>query len=167
MKYIGTKIISAMPMTRLAYNHYRNWQVPAGENPNDEGYLVEYLDGGKPNDPRHDGYISWSPKEQFEAAYNPVTHNMSFGHALVALSAGSRVARVGWNGKAMWLILVQGAGADVNSIDYIVRDDTDGVPTDGLKMLSWIGMRTAGSEFVPWLASQTDILAQDWCVVDG
>ena len=34
-----------------------------------EGYLVEYTDGGKPSDPRHTGYISWSPKEQFDKAY--------------------------------------------------------------------------------------------------
>lgn len=43
--------------------------LPTNEDGGDEGYLVEYLDGGKPNDDRHAGYISWSPKAQFEAAY--------------------------------------------------------------------------------------------------
>ena len=56
--YIGTKIIRALPMTRQEYNDYRGWQLPADENGDDEGYLVEYVDGGKANDPRHDGYIS-------------------------------------------------------------------------------------------------------------
>ena len=61
--YIGTKIINAKPMTRQAYNELRGWTVPADENPDDEGFLVEYVDGGKANHPDFKGYISWSPKE--------------------------------------------------------------------------------------------------------
>lgn len=67
--YIGTKMINAQPMMRGAYNDYRNWSAPEGEDQAVSGYLVEYLDGGKPNDSRHAGYISWSPSEQFDAAY--------------------------------------------------------------------------------------------------
>lgn len=67
--FIGTKMLKATPMNRLAYNEYREWILPPNEDGSDEGYLVEYTDGGKPNDPRHKGYISWSPKEQFDAAY--------------------------------------------------------------------------------------------------
>ena len=46
-KYIGTKEIKAIPMNRLEYNKLRGWTVPAEENPNDEGYLVEYADSKK------------------------------------------------------------------------------------------------------------------------
>lgn len=67
--YTGTKLINAMPMTRASYNALRSWSLPADENGDDEGYLVEYTDGGKPNHPDFAGYISWSPKAQFEAAY--------------------------------------------------------------------------------------------------
>lgn len=67
--YIGTKMIRAEAMTRAAYNEFRSWPLPANESGADEGYLVEYLDGGKPNVPTHAGYVSWSPKQQFEAAY--------------------------------------------------------------------------------------------------
>ncbi|WP_236192326.1 crAss001_48 related protein [Pseudomonas urethralis] len=67
--YIGTKIVMALAMTRLAYNEYRGWDLPADENGADEGYLVEYTDGGAPNHPGHAGYISWSPKAQFDAGY--------------------------------------------------------------------------------------------------
>ena len=70
-RHIGTKIVTATPMTRLQYNVYRGWDLPANENPDDEGYLVEYTDGGKPNHEKHAGYISWSPKEQFDNAYRP------------------------------------------------------------------------------------------------
>lgn len=69
--YIGTKTVKAFPMSRLAYNEYRGWVLPVNEDPADEGYLVEYLDGGKPCDDRHEGYISWSPKAVFEQSYKP------------------------------------------------------------------------------------------------
>ena len=70
-KFVGRKNVLAEPMTRLAYNEYRGWELPADENGADEGMLVEYIDGGKANDHRHDGYISWSPKEVFVNAYKP------------------------------------------------------------------------------------------------
>lgn len=69
MRYIGTKTIIAEAMTRAAYNTFRGWTLPADENGADEGYLVEYQDGGKPNVPGRAGYVSWSPKEQFDNAY--------------------------------------------------------------------------------------------------
>jgi hypothetical protein len=68
-QYIGTKIINATPMTRLAYNELRDWELPENENGEDEGFLVEYLDGGEANHPDYAGYISWSPKAVFENAY--------------------------------------------------------------------------------------------------
>lgn len=61
-KYIGVKQVEAKPMTRGEYNDYRDWTVPEGENPNDEGYVVKY----------EDGYVSWSPKETFEKSYHVV-----------------------------------------------------------------------------------------------
>lgn len=70
--YEGTKRLLAQPMTRDAYNQYRGWETPADENPKDAGYLVEYQDGGKPNCPRHAGYISWSPSDVFERSYKLV-----------------------------------------------------------------------------------------------
>ena len=70
-RYIGTKILDAVPMTLGEYNIYRGWDLPKDEvnRVNGEGYLVEYLGGGTPNHPKHKGYISWSPKDVFEKAY--------------------------------------------------------------------------------------------------
>lgn len=72
LQYIGTKIVAARPMNRADYNTYRGWALPADEDGRDEGYLVEYHDGGTPNDKRHAGYISWCPAEQFERANVPI-----------------------------------------------------------------------------------------------
>lgn len=64
-KYIGTKLVQARPMTRGAYNRYRGWENPADENPEDEGYLIQYPDG----------YVSWSPKGMFDHSYLEVDDN--------------------------------------------------------------------------------------------
>ena len=68
-KYVGIKFVRAKPMTRLAYYQLRGWTLPEDENGDDQGYLVEYLDGGKPNLQGYEGYVSWTPKEQFDNAY--------------------------------------------------------------------------------------------------
>ena len=67
--YVGTKVIHAEPMTRADYNTFRGWDLPADENGADEGYLVEYADGGDANVAGFAGYVSWSPKEVFDRAY--------------------------------------------------------------------------------------------------
>ncbi|MNP89066.1 hypothetical protein D3C85_14620 [compost metagenome] len=69
--YIGVKIILGQPMTRGDYNAYRGWKTPERENPEDEGYMVEYPDSAG-NHPDHAGYISWSPKSVFDKSYIPV-----------------------------------------------------------------------------------------------
>ena len=69
--YIGTKVIHATPMSRQEYNYFRGWDLPANEVGADEGYLVEYSDGGQGNVPGVTGYVSWSPKAVFEKAYVP------------------------------------------------------------------------------------------------
>lgn len=71
VQYTGTKTIMATPMTRGEYNALRGWEVPADEDANDAGYLVEYQNDSKSNVESFDGYISWSPQKPFELAYNP------------------------------------------------------------------------------------------------
>ena len=150
--FIGTKIVNATPMNRADYNEYRNWVLPANEEGSDDGYLVEYTDGGKANDSRHAGYISWSPKAQFDAAYRE-TSGLTFGLAIEALKKGAKVARAGWNGKGMWLSLVTSWSGNV---------DPD---SEQYQLLNFIAMRTAQADIVPWLASQTDMLAEDWLIL--
>ena len=82
-----------------------------------------------------------------------------FGWALQQLREGRRVCRPGWNGKGMWIILVK--AEDWNN-DFPLEL---GGPLGSL-CLPWIGMKTAQEGFVPWLASQTDILAEDWAIAE-
>jgi len=57
-QYIGVKQIKAASMTRQDYSDFRGWDFPADENGSDEGYLVEYLDGGIANTEAYKGYVS-------------------------------------------------------------------------------------------------------------
>lgn len=158
--YIGTKQVSAKPMNRADYNTLRGWDLPADENGNDDGYLVEYHDGGQTNHPDFKGYISWSPKDVFNRSYREVT-GLTFGLAIEALKQGHRVARAGWNGKGMFLFLVPGSTFQVN------RPPLLGIYPLGtvVNYCPHIDMKTADDKMVPWLASQTDALAEDWVIV--
>jgi len=158
--YIGTKLVRSEPMTRAAYNDFRCWTLPADENGADDGYLVEYLDGGKPNTATHAGYVSWSPKAQHEAAYRE-TSGMSFGLAVEAMKKGFNAVRAGWNGKGMFVTLITPECYTLPNPNFVASPGFDGEP----HLLPWIGMKTADNGFVPWLASQTDMLADDWAIL--
>lgn len=142
-KYIGVKIIWAIPMTREAFEakHGRN----VGGDKHGEGYEVTY----------EGGYQAWSPKDVFDAAYRPID-GMTFGLAIEALKMGKKVARRGWNGKGIFIELQVPDQYSKMSSPYIFIDTT-GLQTDN---------PDAPRSRVPWLASQTDMLAEDWRVVE-
>lgn len=87
---------------------------------------------------------------------------MNFGHALETLKAGGLVARAGWNGKGMYLYLVKGGEFVVNREPLLTILGAGTVA----RYCDHIDMRTADGSLVPWLASQTDVLAEDWAVVE-
>ena len=106
-----------------------------------EGYRVRYADG----------YESWSPQEAFDDAYRECDA-MTFGLALECLKKGMHVCRAGWNGKGMWLELQSPDEHSKMTLPYVFLN----YPADA--------QNTPGAR-VPWLASQTDMLAEDWKVV--
>lgn len=140
--YYGTKLIKAEPMTRLAYNLFRGWTLPSDENADDEGYLVEYHDGGAGNVPSHVGYVSWSPKAVFEKSYFP-SGSLNFGHALEALKIGLKVCRLG-------------------NYDRFLQYIPNGGPLEECILVS-LG---ANKVQVNWSPSLEELLANDWCVLD-
>ena len=85
---------------------------------------------------------------------------MNFGVALALLKTGSRVRRDGWNGPDQYIYLVAGSNFKVN------REPLLSMFGEGHKMTyqPHIDMITQQGSAVPWLASQTDVLAEDWVV---
>ena len=156
-KYIGTKLVMAEPAHRYWMSDGEKVIVAYDEdNPKkvkdatacEDGYKVVYPDG----------YESWSPKEVFEEAYR-LSDGMSFGLAIEAAKRGERIARKGWNGKNQYVELAC-------CISYVNRDQLT-VNVDhkniGNKALAFVG--TSGVQ-LGWLASQADMLAEDWYIVE-
>lgn len=87
---------------------------------------------------------------------------LSFSEALQAVKEGKKVSRVGWNGKGMFIFVVPGSTFTVNRAPLL------GIYPEGTQINyhAHIDMRTADGQIVPWLASQTDLLTDDWKVVE-
>ena len=163
-RYIGTKIIHAEEMNEHEWLRHQGKPsvIENGTDPS-SGYMVQY----------EDGYKSWSPKDAFEKAYRPCD-NMNFGLALEALKKGESVARAGWNGKNMFLYLNRGSvsdmregGEDVTYYDGVNGTLFDHGDTGTVTRLPNINMKAAsGNTVTGWLASQTDMLADDWQIVE-
>jgi hypothetical protein len=116
-------------------------------------YLVRYADG----------YLSISPAKAFEEGYRELGPGLSFSQALEHVKLGARVARRGWNGKGMFIFLVPGSTFKVN------RPPLLGIYPEGTEVRyhGHVDMKTADGQVVPWLASQTDLLAEDWELVEA
>lgn len=89
---------------------------------------------------------------------------MDFGAALNALKSGRKVAREGWNGKGMFVVYQKGY-PDGIAINANTAEAT-GIPQGTVcAFRPYLMMKAADDTFVPWVASQTDVLAEDWQTV--
>lgn len=154
-QYIGTKMIQAEPATREEFAAVkRNAADQPGTlkkpiDPMEDGYMVIYPDG----------YISWSPKTVFEKAYRP-TSGMNFGLAIEAMKAGKSVARSGWNGKNQHIELAT-AISYKNLGGVVVNVEHDAIGNQAIAFCGTSGVQMG------WLASQADMLADDWEITGG
>lgn len=147
--YIGTKIIEAVPAIRKGCKVYEKDQpIAMGMVPDEEGYKVCYPDG----------YESFSPKAVFEETYRPID-SMNFGLAIEAMKKGKKCRRAGWNGKNQHIELAS-AISYTSPAGTIVNAEHAAI---GNKAIAFCG--TSGVQ-MGWLASQADMLADDWEIVE-
>lgn len=160
--YITTRIVEAIPMTADAYRVLQE-EESSEDYKNLQGFLVK----------EEDGFEQWVSKEEFLEKYRDTTQNMNFGDAIEYLKKGFLVARKGWNGKKMYLFIRPG---DTLPIDIVIRAKSlpdmfkdkvlENPHTTEVKFGAYICMKCAdGSVCNGWLASQTDMLSEDWCLV--
>ena len=139
-KYIGTKIIQAEECPA--------WKDVGQNKVGDPGYKVVYPDG----------YESWSPKAVFEEAYRP-TDGMNFGLAIEAAKKGAKIKRRGWNGKNQYVELA-------TAISYTAPNgNVVNVEHAAIGNAAFAFCGTSGVQ-MGWLASQADMLADDWEIVE-
>lgn len=153
--YIGTKIIQAEPAIRIDGKVYSPDEILPEDTDVEVGYRVRYPDG----------YESWSPRDVFEEAYR-VIDGMNFGLAIEAAKKGAKITRRGWNGKGMWVVYrtgyPDGIPCNKNTAEAV------GIPEGSLfKVRPYLQMKCVDGSFQMWLASQSDILADDWVIVEG
>lgn len=106
-----------------------------------------------------DKYPQFMKADEFEAMCRS-TEAMTFGDALDALKRGERVARKGWNGKGQYVFLAY-------EPDFVTDADISAFDQMGVEVCDMLVLKTAQNTFQPgWLASQADMLAEDWCIVE-
>lgn len=166
-QYIGAKIIQAEPANRYEFEDGTVFtKLVSEEWTKVEAALLEqqHIVRGGYAVLYPDGYESWSPKAVFEEAYRE-TDGMSFGLAIEAAKKGKKISRRGWNGKGMYVIYrtgyPEGIPCNKNTADAV------GIPEGTLfKVRPYLQMKCVDDTFQMWLASQSDILADDWCIVE-
>ncbi len=89
----------------------------------------------------------------------------NFGEALEALKSGKKVARAGWNGKGMYITLKPGYPDGIECNEATGKAHNIEVGTT-ITYCPYLEMKTVDNKLVPWLASQTDILAEDWTITE-
>lgn len=155
--FIGTKIIEAKSATiaeaqaiksGISVEDSKRMFRNSGTKDQD-GYVVKY----------EDGYISWSPKEAFEKAYRATDEGVTFGSAIELMKKGYKVKRRGWNGKNQYIELAS-AISYTNPAGEVVNSEHAAI---GNKAIAFVG--TSGVQ-MGWLASQADMLAEDWVIVE-
>lgn len=157
-KFIGVKMVEAVPMTasEALQKDYRVGQNGTIIASSTKGYEVTY----------EDGYKSWCPADVFEKNNRPI-NGMTFGFAIEVLKKGLKVARKGWNGKGMYLWLKPAVTIKSDWCkDQMLKEivDANGGETEAL---GTICMKTADNKILTgWLASQTDVLSEDWVIVE-
>lgn len=170
------------PVTVEAVQFHKIGDHPAVEAVFGTGFCIEGLQGFVNVDPgdwiitesNGRGYYPCKP-DVFEANYAPAERangfGLTFGDALKALKAGYRVAREGWNGKGMWLSLSGVPGGTRIDADKFWSPHNEAFARENggaATVLPCITMKTATGEILMgWLASQTDMLAEDWMVVSA
>lgn len=168
--YVGTKSVLATTMTRGEYNEYHGWNIPENEDPSEQGYLVEYVDGGKSNDERHAGYISWSPADVFERSYKPpkLNSNLSFGEALEHLKKGAKIARAGWNGKNQYVVAQAQTTTTEASKIWNPHNKAHAEKIGGqIDVAPYCTLKTAQDTLaMGWVPSTGDLFANDWLVLE-
>lgn len=88
--------------------------------------------------------------------------DLSFEEALSKLKQGCKVAREGWNGKGMFLLLVD---ADMYQYDERIVRMVSPDLIDAPAQLGFIALKNANNSLVPWVPSQSDLLSDDWELV--
>lgn len=143
----------------------------------ENGNIIMHLKDGKTMDVREtkDSLYTFSSmaaddweiadKENSKLLNGELIKTFQFGEAVRELKSGKKVCRAGWNGKGMWAVMQKGYPYGIN-INQNTAEAT-GIPEGTLmKFRPYFMLFTAQGDFAHWVPSGSDILAEDWMIVD-
>ncbi len=150
--YVCMNVIEAVEISRKEYCETRGWIVPENENPDERVMMVTYADG----------YISMCPKDKFYAVSIECDEGRcTFGYAITECRYhGKRIKRAGWDGEDQYVefckcaTLMEGEDKEleINSFCFVFHSKNRHTGEAGIQL--------------GWLASQMDMAANDWVVMD-
>lgn len=148
MQYIGMEAVHAKAESRV---NGKTWsageEIPSGAKL-ERGYRIMHADG----------HESWLPIDAFEKVYRPAD-GLTFGLAIEAMKKGLKVRRRGWNGKNQYIELASGISYK-NPEGIVVNAQHDAIGNQAVAFCGTSGVQMG------WLASQADMLSEDWEVVE-
>lgn len=143
--YVGTSKVRAFECNLGRYNQIQGWSLPEGQNPEDQGFVVE----------RTDGSTSWVPRNLFMQDFN-VNGQLTYGQALEYLKQGYIIARSGWNGTNMFIGMLR------EPIHLTLGINGAGHTFKGGNRMFIFNMNKG--TYDPWVASSTDTIGEDWFI---
>lgn len=143
--YVGTRKVTAMDITLGEYNQRRGWDIPANEDPEEQGYIITLENGD----------TTYQRKDAFDETYK-VNGALSYSSALEYLKKGYIIARSGWNGKNMFV------GMLTQTTDVIL--DINGARHLFGASKNMVLFNLQKGSYDPWVASSSDTLAEDWFI---
>ena len=155
-KYIQCNIVEAEPMTRGEYDKAHGRPIPQSEDPAEAGYRVAYPYG----------YEVWVQKTQFEVS-SRLIDGMTFGMAIEACRyRGAKIQRANWNGEGQFVRFEEVLASE----DGKLHTDPQGAPgmvASSCFVFHFVNRKTGETGIqVGWLASQADMAADDWVIVE-
>lgn len=153
MKQVRINVVDTEPMTRGDYNKMRGWQIPENENPADEGYVITYRKG-QPNE-----YISWCPKKEADEVSISCENGLPFGVAIMECRyRGAKIQRANWNGEGQFV--------EYKVVEVCYSEESKLVQSHAF-VFHFVNRKTGETGIqVGWLASQADMAANDWRIVE-
>ena len=152
MKQVRINVVDTEPLTRGDYNKRRGWQIPENENPADEGYVITYRKG-QPNE-----YISWCPKKEADEVSISCENGLPFGVAIMECRYhGKKIQRENWNGEGQYVEFAECSAVPYSQVEYLSH----------CFIFHFVNRKTGETGIqIGWLASQADMAASDWRIVE-
>ena len=156
--YVGTKVVKASDMSLGMFNNLMNRATPVGTDPATPGYMVEYQDGGPANSEHSANYLSWSPKDVFDKAYQ-VNGKLPGYLAIAHMEQGQYARRNHWHSEEYVYYVPANSYKAVTPVAKAMFGEEALVPYKG-----YFARKCRDGQVEVYALSADDLMARDWTI---